>query len=149
MIKPDFFDDPNIGELTPLARLFFIGLWTQADREGRVEDDVRRLKIRIFPFDAVDVEALAVELHGKDMIRRYSAGEKRGYIWIRNFTKHQRPHPKEPASLIPPSGVPGSRGWSSSKPIRRSRIRSGRRRSGTRRRGRATTRRRQSCCGGR
>lgn len=101
MIKPDFFDDPNIGELSPLARLFFIGLWTQADREGRLEDDVRRLKIRIFPFDDVDVEALAVELHGKDMIRRYSNGGKRGYIWIRNFVKHQRPHPKEPASVIP------------------------------------------------
>jgi hypothetical protein len=102
MVKPDFFDDPDIGVLSPLARLFFIGLWTQADREGRLVDDMRRLKIRIFPFDAVDCEALAVELHGKDMIRRYSAGEKHGFIWIRNFTKHQRPHPKEPASLIPP-----------------------------------------------
>jgi len=100
-IKPEFFDDPDIGELTPLARLFFIGLWTQADRDGRLLDDTRRLKARIFPYDNVDIEALAVELHGKNMIRRYQDAEKHGYIWIRNFTKHQHPHPKEPQSLIP------------------------------------------------
>ena len=102
MIKPDFFDDPDVADVSLAARLFFIGLWTQADKEGRLVDDMRRLKARIFPFDDVDVEALAGELHGKDMIRRYLAGEKHGYIWIRNFTRHQRPHPKEPASLIPP-----------------------------------------------
>ncbi len=101
MIKPEFFDDPEVGELTPDAALFFIGLWTQADREGRLEDDMRRLKARIFPYRAVDVEALAVELHGKDMIRRYQDSNGNGYIWVRNFVKHQRPHPKEPASVIP------------------------------------------------
>lgn len=112
MIKPEFFDDPDVADLSMTARMFFIGLWTQADKEGRLVDDVRRLKARIFPFDDVDVEALAVELHGKDMIRRYVAGDKHGYIWIKNFTKHQRPHPKEPASVIPPyvDGNVGKRG---------------------------------------
>ncbi len=101
MIKPEFFDDPAVADVSPLARLFFVGLWTQADREGRLPDDIRRLKARLFPFDAVDAEALAVELHGQDMIRRYSGSDGKAYIWIRNFVKHQRPHPKEPASVIP------------------------------------------------
>lgn len=101
MIKPEFFDDPAVADLTPFARLFFIGLWLHADREGILEDDIRRLKAKIFPYDDVDCEALAVELHGKDMIRRYPAVEKHGWIWIRNFLKHQRPHPKEPPSLNP------------------------------------------------
>lgn len=107
MIKPEFFDDPDAADLSPLARLFFIGLWTQADREGRLIDDTRRLAARLFPYESVDVEALAVELHGKDMIRRYQAVDGRGYIWVRSFTKHQRPHPKEPQSVIPacPSGA--------------------------------------------
>ena len=30
-IKPEFFDDPKIGRLSPLARLAFIGLLTQSD----------------------------------------------------------------------------------------------------------------------
>jgi hypothetical protein len=112
MVKPEFFDDPQVGELSPLARLFFIGLWTQADREGRLIDDPRRLKARIFPFDDVDIDELADELHEKDMIRRYKTrqavernGETRkdtAFIWIRKFVYHQRPHPKEPQSLIPP-----------------------------------------------
>ena len=102
MIKPEFFDDPDVASLSLAARIFFIGLWTQADKEGRLVDDMRRLKVRIFPYDNIDVEGLAVELHGKDMIRRYEDGNGHGFIWVRNFTKHQRPHPKEPASLIPP-----------------------------------------------
>lgn len=108
MIKPEFFDDPDAAGLTPLARLFFIGLWTQADREGRLVDDPRRLAARLFPYEKIDAEALVVELHAKDMVRRYIAVERngsdvkeRGYIWVRNFSKHQRPHPKEPASVIP------------------------------------------------
>lgn len=132
MVKPEFFDDPQVGELSPLARLFFIGLWTQADREGRLIDDPRRLKARIFPFDDVDVNALAHELHEKDMIRRYItrlAPELPGEpckdmscIWIRKFTAHQHPHPKETASVIPPCengagklhGKPGKAGASPS-----------------------------------
>jgi translation initiation factor IF-1 len=116
-IKPDFFDSTSIADLSMPARLFFIGLWTQADRDGRLEDDMRRLKARIFPYDDVDVEALAVELHAKDMIRRYPAPTQvvsstvlaptqvvrdPGYIWIVKFLKHQRPHSKEAESLIPP-----------------------------------------------
>ncbi len=101
MISPAFFTDPDVGELSPLAALFFIGLWTIADREGRLDGDIRRLKALVFPYRAVDTEALAVELHGKDMIRRYQDEHGRRFIWIRNFTKHQRPHPKEPASVIP------------------------------------------------
>lgn len=114
-IKPEFFDDPDVAAVSLAARLFFIGLWTQADKEGRVVDDIRRLKARIFPYDDLDCETLVVELHRQDMIRRYPAGkrngepgksesavEKHGYIWIRTFRKHQRPHPKEPASVITP-----------------------------------------------
>lgn len=101
MIKPEFFDDPDVGELSPDAALFFIGLWTQADRDGRLVDDVRRLKARIFPYRTVNVDDLVTELDGKDMIRRYQ-DQDGCYLWVRNFTKHQRPHPKEPASVIPP-----------------------------------------------
>ena len=101
-IKPEFFDDPDIAELSFPARLLFIGLWTEADREGRLVDDPRRLKARLMPYDAVDLSALLVEIHDKGLIVRYPAVERNGYIWVRSFTKHQRPHPKEPASLIPP-----------------------------------------------
>jgi len=103
-IKPEFFDDPEVGDLSPWARLFFIGLWTQADREGRIAADWRRLKARLFPYDAKcpELSRLAVELHGKDMVRHYQDTDGRDCLWIVNFLTHQRPHPKEPASTIEP-----------------------------------------------
>lgn len=101
MIKPEFFDDPDIADLSMAARLCFIGLWTQADRDGRLVDDVRRLKARLFPYDNVDLDALAAELVAKRMIVRYLGSDSKHYICIPKFAKHQRPHPKEPPSVIP------------------------------------------------
>lgn len=102
MVKPEFFDDPDVAGLSPMARLFFIGLWMQADRAGRLVDDARRLKARIFPYDDIDPETLAAELAHHDMIRRYHDDAGHAFIWIRSFEKHQRPHPKEPQSVLPP-----------------------------------------------
>jgi hypothetical protein len=102
MIKPEFLDDPDVADLSFPARLFFIGLWMHADKEGRLADDTRRLKVRIFPYDPIDVESLAVELHAKDMIRRYKDSAGQGQIWIRTFTKHQHTHPREAESTIEP-----------------------------------------------
>jgi len=100
MIKPEFFDDPDVADISMAARLCFIGLWTQADRDGRLVDDVRRLKVRLFPYDDVDMEALIGELQAKRMIVRYTIDGEH-FISIPKFPKHQRPHPKEPPSVIP------------------------------------------------
>ena len=35
-IKPGFFTNDLLAEVHPLGRLLFIGLWTIADREGRL-----------------------------------------------------------------------------------------------------------------
>ena len=101
-IKPEFFDDPEVGTLSMAARVFFIGLLTQADRRGRLADSPARLKTRIMPFDDVDVVLLLDELQKVDMIRRYSDDKRHHLIWIRSFEKHQRPHPREPESEIAP-----------------------------------------------
>jgi hypothetical protein len=99
-IKPDFFTDSEVGELDPYARLLFIALWTQADREGRLKDRPREIKIAAFPYDKVDIDALLGSLTGKNLIIRYKVGGER-YIAIPTFTRHQRPHKHETASQIP------------------------------------------------
>lgn len=101
LIKPEFFEDTTVPELSPWARLLFIGLWTLSDRAGFLHDDPLWIKSKIFPHDAVDIGQLIMELHGKDMIRRFPAVEKHGWIWVRNFLKHQHPHPKEAQSVAP------------------------------------------------
>ncbi len=104
-IKPGFFRNADLAELSVEARLLFIGLWTIADREGRLEDRPKQIKMEIFPADSVDVNQLLEDLAATDMILRYEVGGKR-YLFITNFLKHQMPHHKEAASLIPPP--PGS-----------------------------------------
>ena len=105
-IKPGFFANENLAELPAETRLLFIGLWTLADREGRLEDRHKRIRAQIFPYDSFDVDAMLVQLHAAGFILRYEVGGER-YAQIVNFTKHQVPHHKEVASEIPPpEGMP-------------------------------------------
>ena len=103
-IKPGFFDNDILGDLPPLTRLLFIGLWCMADREGRLEDRPRKIKKAILGYDDVDsdgVSQMLQELHDNDFITRYQVGGN-GYIQVLNFSKHQNPHMKEKESEIPP-----------------------------------------------
>jgi hypothetical protein len=90
----------ELAELPCEARLLFIGLWTIADREGRLEDRPRKIKAALFPYDQSDVDDLLRQLARKGFLRRYEAEGGR-YIHITNFKKHQNPHPKEAPSDIP------------------------------------------------
>ena len=103
-IKPGFFDNEILGDLPPLTRLLFIGLWTIADREGRLEDKPRRIKKMLLGYDDVDadgVDKMLQSLHDTGFIFRYSI-DGNNYIQIVNFLKHQNPHIREKASEIPP-----------------------------------------------
>ncbi len=86
--------------MSAITRLFFIGLWTQVDREGRCEDRPARLKAALFPYDDVDAELMILELIAGGFVKRYKAEGKR-ILCIPKFTKHQNPHFKESASILP------------------------------------------------
>lgn len=105
-IKPGFFKNEELAECSPLARLLFAGLWCEADREGRLEDRPRRLKAEYLAYDECDIEDLLGQLESRGFIIRYQAGSDK-FIAIPKFTKHQMPHHKEVASVIPPPvGMP-------------------------------------------
>ena len=106
-IKPSYFTDEDIGGLSPLARLLFIALWTEADREGRLEDRPKQIKARLLPYDDVDAEPLLTELAKGRFIVRYLNGGRR-FIAVRSFAKHQHVHMKEPGSTIPAPDESGS-----------------------------------------
>lgn len=99
-IKPDFFKDEKLAELSLAHRYLFEGLWTLADREGRLEDRPRYIKVEIFPYDKIEVDNLLNDLHSRGFIIRYLANG-RNYIQIVNFSKHQRPNSREAESVIP------------------------------------------------
>lgn len=103
-IKPGFFSNEHLAELDFSTRLLFIGMWTEADREGRLEDRPRRLKMALFPADNVDIDAMLYSLHELEFIDRYSV-DGRNYIQVVNWAKHQNPHLKEAKSTIPEKPV--------------------------------------------
>lgn len=99
-IKPGFFKNEDLVELGFATRLLFAGLWTIADREGRMEDRPKRIKMEVFPADDVNITEMLQELHDAKFVQRYEVnGEK--YVQIANWAKHQNPHNTEKASTIP------------------------------------------------
>lgn len=99
-IKPAFFKNADLVETSFETRLLFVGLWTLADREGRLQDRPKQIKMELFPADNVDVDACLNDLAQFGFITRYVADGKR-VIQIVNFSKHQTPHGKEADSELP------------------------------------------------
>jgi len=106
-LKPDFFKDEDIAELPHQVRIFYAGLWCYADRAGRLEDRPKRLKAEIFPYEDFDIEAGLQRLsspkksNNKPFLVRYKK-DGYSYIQILQWDKHQKPHPTEKKSEIPP-----------------------------------------------
>ncbi|HCT7944876.1 TPA: hypothetical protein OT890_003633 [Raoultella ornithinolytica] len=99
-IKPGFFTNDELAECHPLGRLLFAGLWTIADKEGRLDDRPKKIKAMLLPFDEADCDDLLQQLNDHKFIIRYRVNGE-CYIQISNWKKHQNPHCKEAASEIP------------------------------------------------
>lgn len=102
-IKPGFFSNDDLVELPFETRLLFIGLWTIADRSGRILDRPKKIKMDIFPGDSVDVDACLCQLAASGFILRYEAMGVKA-IQVSKWEKHQNPHVKEAMSTIPFNG---------------------------------------------
>jgi hypothetical protein len=96
-IKPEFFTSEDIVALSPYARLLYIALWCEADRDGRMNWKPKTFKMRYFPADSVDVPELCNELLSSGLVKLY--GE--GLAYIPSFAKHQHINPRETASSLP------------------------------------------------
>lgn len=88
-IKPDFWTDEKIVELSPFARLLFIGLWNFADDDGRMECSPKRIKMQIFPSDPVECSELLGEIRRENLINIYIV-DSIEYLQINGFKKHQK-----------------------------------------------------------
>lgn len=96
-VKPEFFTSEDIVGLSPFARLLYIALWCEADREGRLVWKPRTFKIRYFPADDCDIGAMASELIVAGLVIEYGDG----YAVIPEFGKHQHINPREAESILP------------------------------------------------
>lgn len=96
-IKPEFFTSEDIVALSMTARLLYVALWCEADREGRMHWKPRTFKMRYFPADNVDIDACARELIASGLVVQYGDG----LAYIPSFAKHQHLNPRESASILP------------------------------------------------
>lgn len=89
-IKPEFWTDGDVMDLSPFARLLFIGSWNFAICDfGHVADDPRRLKMQVLPADDVDGVALVDELVATGRMVRIDV-DGRSFLHIKRFTDHQK-----------------------------------------------------------
>lgn len=99
-IKPEFFTDDVMASLDPLDRLAFIGLWLHADREGKLPYKPRQLGVSILPYEKGDFATRISRLVTAGVLIKYAIA-KETFLKIKNFAKHQKPHPTEQESVIP------------------------------------------------
>src|SRR5690242_700587 len=101
-VKPEFFTHPEIVRLSIPARLLFLSLLTQADDEGRLYDQPKRIGANAFgEDDRVNAERLLTELAGEGRISRYEADGRR-CILVEHFKKHQRVDKPSPSNIPGP-----------------------------------------------
>jgi hypothetical protein len=108
-IKPEFWTDYRMAEdLTRDQRLFYIGLWNDADDEGRFLAHPRRLLGAIFPYDR-DLDEAFIEgsfrvlMETGRMVLYEANGEPYGELT--KFSAHQRINRPSPSRIPPPPTI--------------------------------------------
>ena len=96
-IKPEFFTSDDIVSMSSYARLLFIALWCEADKEGRMEWKPRTFKLRYLPGDDVDIDLMCDEIVKQGIVVLYG----NGLAYIPSFSAHQHINPRESASKLP------------------------------------------------
>lgn len=99
-IKPEFFTSDDIVALPPLSRLFYVSLWCEADREGRLEWKPSTFKRRYFPDEKCTVDELCDPLISGGLVVLYEVDGVQ-YAHIPRFKKHQVINSRESDSVIP------------------------------------------------
>jgi hypothetical protein len=96
-IKPEFFTSEDIVSLSALARLLYIALWCEADKEGRMVWKPKTFKMRYMPAEDCNIDALCQEILDAKLVTLYG----NGYALIPTFKAHQHINPRETASQLP------------------------------------------------
>jgi len=84
-IKPDFWTDEDVVEVSAFARLLFIGLWQMACDNGHIKESPRRIKMSILPADDIDIKTLIGELVDVGLVVRTGR-----WLCVPKLSKHQR-----------------------------------------------------------
>jgi hypothetical protein len=117
-LKPEFWTDEVIVELSFPARLFYQGCWNFAICDhGHLDDSPKSLKLKILPADDLDPVALVDELIKHGRLVRKQTSDGRTYLHIPTLAKHTKmdtrwntrcPYCADESSAALGSALPGS-----------------------------------------
>lgn len=109
VIKPEFWSDEKLANISRELRLFFVGLWCVADDQGVTHASPALLRSQLFPYDETlttpQVQGWVTELSRLGFVIPYTAQNGENYLYIANFNRHQRiDHPSKKSFNPPPEG---------------------------------------------
>jgi hypothetical protein len=104
-IHPEIWKDPVFGRLQPLEQMLFIGLFSLADDEGRINADPAYLRSELFAYKdytAKKVKTLRDGLAGKVKGIRLYHVDGVDYIALLKWSEYQKPKYPKPSKLPEP-----------------------------------------------
>lgn len=107
-IKPEFWTAEQIMELSPMARLLFIGMWNFCDDKGVHPVAYKTLKAEVFPADDLlssDVERLIAELIAQGLLSEFEA-ENRRWWFVTGWHHQVINRPSKSRYPVPPRNAP-------------------------------------------
>lgn len=110
MIEPAIWQSESMGRLTIRQRLMFIGMFSNADDQGRLRASAPVIRSLIFPFDDIsiaEIEADILAIERENCIMLYCVDGPR-YAQVVNWWKYQK------HQWAYPSLIPKADGWSDS-----------------------------------
>lgn len=106
MIEPSFWQSESMGRLTIRQRLMFIGMFSNADDQGRLRASAPIVRASILPFDDVslsDIEADILAIEREKCIKLYTVNDAR-YAQVLNWWTYQTPQWAYPSLIPKPDG---------------------------------------------
>ena len=114
MIDPNIWQSEDFSKLSTLAKLVFIGLFSQADDEGRGRAKPIYIKSILFPYDEkvrlIDIETALSEIALNLSVTFYSVGNGNEYYSLNNWENWQTIDKPKPSKIPSPKGfenIPG------------------------------------------
>ena len=107
-IKPEFWTAEQVMELSPMARLLFIGMWNFCDDRGVYPVAYKTLKAEVFPADDLlssDVERLIAEVMAQGLLDEFEA-EGRRWWFVTGWHHQVINRPSKSRYPVPPRKAP-------------------------------------------
>lgn len=91
MIDPNFWQSEDVAKLNIRQRLLFVGLFSNADDEGKLRGNPAFVRSLIFPYEDISISDIEDDLNIIEKVASLSQYEVEGnkYIKLINWTKFQ------------------------------------------------------------